>query len=204
VPDGVRLVRGGIAASPDGQSIVFVASSASPDMPAESTDESVASGRLFLRRANAVEVTPIPGTEGARTPFFSPDSQSVAYFTSNALMKVSLRGGHPVRVGGTPPVTRGGVWLPDDSIVVSPTQTSGLVRFSPDGTSAPLTNPDAARGEIAHTWPQMLPGGGDILYTIRRGTSDAPTPTTTSAAATSSTTTASKASNAWRTTPATR
>jgi tRNA A-37 threonylcarbamoyl transferase component Bud32 len=175
LPGGLHLVNGGIAASPDGQAIVFAASAAPPDGTAASESEaSSAARRLYLRRANAVEATPIPGTEGARSPFFSPDSQSVAYFTSNALMKVSLRGGQPVRVGGAPPVTRGGVWLPDDSIVVAPTQTSGLVRFSPDGTPGPLTNPDAAQGELAHTWPQMLPGGADILFTIRRGTSGDP------------------------------
>jgi serine/threonine protein kinase len=165
LPDGLRLAPGGIAVSPDGQWIVFAASTVPPAPDAGLR-------RLYLRRFNAVDATAIPRTRWARAPFFSSDGQSIGYFTGTALMKVSLRGGNPARVGGTPPVTRGGVWLPDGSIVVAPTQSSGLVRFSPDGNPQPFTAPDAAQGEKAHLWPQLLPGGGDILYTIRRGTSE--------------------------------
>ena len=117
-------------------------------------------------------MTPIRGDGGARAPFFSHDSQSVAYFTADALWKVSLRGGPPQRIGGTPPVARGGAWLADGSIVVAPTQTSGLARFSPDGHASPLTTLDAARGEIGHLWPHCLPNGDDVLFTIRRGHHD--------------------------------
>jgi hypothetical protein len=160
MPDGVRLTRGGIAVSPDGQTIVFAAA---PDGKA---------GQLYLRRFDSTDATPIPGTQRGRDPFFSPDGQSIGYFTQNALMKVPVRGGQPARVRGVPPVTRGGVWLSDDSIVLAPLQGSALERSTADGTPQPFTVLDAAQGERGHSWPQLLPGGEDILFTIRRGTSE--------------------------------
>jgi len=157
LPGALNFARGGLAISPDGRTVAFVASDAA------------AKAGLYLRRFDSSEVVPIPGTDGARTPFFSPDGQSLGYFTSRALWKVSLRGGDPVRVGGTPPVTRGGVWMPDNSIIVAPTQTSGLIRFSPDGQPAPLTTPDEKSGAKAHLWPERLPDGA-LLCVVRRGT----------------------------------
>ena len=165
LPDRLLATRGGIAVAPDGRTIVFVGAPAGP------TEDTLGGPRqLYVRRFNASEATPIPGTAGARTPFFSPDGQSVGYFTNAAIMKVSLRGGPPARVADCPPVTRGGAWLADDTIVVSPTQTSGLVRVSQDGKSTVLTTVDTARGERAHLWPSLLPGGAHILFTIQRGT----------------------------------
>lgn len=168
LPENMRLEPGGIAVSPDGQSIVFVASEV---VPAGGTAKTGPSARLYLRPFDSVEATPIAGTEGARAPFFSPDGESVGYFTASALMRVSLRGGTPARVTGTPPVTRGGAWLPDDSIVVAPTQGDPLGRLPPGGTTVqPLTTLDESVGEQGHAWPQTLPGGEDVLFTVRRGT----------------------------------
>lgn len=168
IPDTLRLEAGGMAVSPDGRSIVFVASDVAPaGMPPAAGGPR----RLYLRRLDSSEPAAIPGTEGARAPFFSPDGESVGYFTSSALMKVSLQGGAPTRLTGTPPVTRGGAWLPDDSIVVAPTQSSPLGRLMPGATTLqPLTTLDESAGEQGHAWPQLLPGGEDVLFTVRRGT----------------------------------
>lgn len=164
LPEGMRMPRGGIAVSPDGETMVFAASAAAEGAATP------AAARLYVRRFDSTEVTPVAGTEGARTPFFSPDGQSVGYLTNNALLTVSLRGGPPVRLTGAPPVTRGGIWLPDGSIVVAPTQSNGLTRLLADGQRAPFT--ELGDGELAHMWPQLLPGGQDILMSIRRGTAN--------------------------------
>jgi eukaryotic-like serine/threonine-protein kinase len=169
LPDGLRLSPGGIAMAPDGESIVFVA--APPPAGGEPAGGSPAP-RLYLRRLESMEVREIPGTEGARTPFFSPDGQTVGYLTNAALMKVSLQAGAPVHIAVVPPVSRGAVWLPDGSILVAPSHTQGLVRVSADGQSQPETNLDEAAGERAHSWPQLLPGGAEVLFTIRRGTAE--------------------------------
>ena len=163
LPHHLELVPGGIAVSPDGRTIVFTALAGG-----ESGDAAPVT-RLYVRRFDWPEVTPIAGTEGGRAPFFSPDGLSIGYFTTGAIMKVSLRGGLPARVGSMPPVARGAVWLPDDTIVASPTQSHGLVRVGRE-TGRPLTELDQAQGEKGHLWPHLLPGGQDILFTIRRGT----------------------------------
>ena len=161
LPGNVKLTAGGLALSPDGETLVFAA------VPA--TGEPIA--RLYMRRMDSAEVVLIPGTEDAKTPFFSPDGQSVAYFTASALMKVALKGGHPVRVAFTPPVTRGGMWLPDGSFVGSPTQSSGLYRIVDADKPQPVTTLNEKEGERAHLWPHLLPGGRSALFTVWRGTS---------------------------------
>ncbi|MDQ3419048.1 MAG: serine/threonine-protein kinase, partial [Acidobacteriota bacterium] len=170
VPAGLHLARGGIAIAPDGSSIVFVGSE-SPESAVISLSSRSAPGRLYLRRFDSTELTAVAGTEGARTPFFSPGGDWIGFFTAGALMKVSLRGGPPSRIAGTPPVSRGAAWLPDDSIVLTPTQSSGLMRIPAGETEArPWTTPDEKAGERAHQWPTLLPGGTHLLYTIRRST----------------------------------
>ncbi len=170
LPSGIRLAPGGIAVSPDGKTVVFTAWSGAPAAESTAPSRTGETRLLYLRRFDRSDATPIPGSEGARAPFFSPDGEWIGFFTSRSLQKVSLRGGPPVRVGGTPPVTRGGVWLPDNSIIVSPTQSTGLARFPPDGPPALFTHPDANNGEKADLWPALLPGSEHLLYTIRRGT----------------------------------
>jgi serine/threonine-protein kinase len=168
LPGTARLEAGGMAVSPDGESIVFVASDVAPG-----ADPATASRRrrLYWRELGASASTLIPNTEDARAPFFSHDGQTVGYFTAVALMKVTLRGGTPVRVIGTPPVTRGGMWLPDGSLVMAPTQGNPLVRLPPGATATvPLTTLDEAKGERGHAWPQPLPGAEDVLFTVRHGT----------------------------------
>jgi Tol biopolymer transport system component len=155
VPDGIAALHGGLAVSPDGRTVVFAGGK-----PA----------RLYLRRFDAPGATLIPGTAGARTPFFSPDGESIGYLTNTALMKVGVRAGPPVRIVGLPPVNRGGAWLADDTMVIAPTQTSGLQRVTAGGEVSTLTVPNAAAGEQAHLWPSVLPGGQDVVFTIRRGT----------------------------------
>ena len=70
-----------VAISPDGANIVYVASRG--DGPAQ----------LFLRPLDALKAEPIAGTEGAASPFFSPDGQWVAFFAGTKLKKVSVAGG---------------------------------------------------------------------------------------------------------------
>src|SRR5207249_4361304 len=56
-----------IAISPDGRRLVYVGRRADKR-------------QLFLRSLDAAEAAPIAGTEGAYTPFFSPDGQWVGFW----------------------------------------------------------------------------------------------------------------------------
>ena len=85
------------------------------------------------------------------------------------LKKVPIAGGpanrhHTEGIG----LLRGAVWLADNTIIFGTDERStGLQRVSADGgTPQPLTTPDAARNEYDHYWPEVLPDGRGILYTI--------------------------------------
>ncbi|HWZ85044.1 MAG TPA: protein kinase [Thermoanaerobaculia bacterium] len=141
------------ALSRDGRQVAYVA-------------EHAGTPALYLRTLDAAEARLIEGTSEATSPFFSPDGGWVGFFADGKLKKVAVGGGLPIALAdvSTP---RGGVWLDDDSIVFSPEYTSGLVRL-PAGGGKPevLTRPDVARGERTHRWPEALPGGADVLFTV--------------------------------------
>ena len=123
--------------------------------------------RLYVRDLGDLSLRAIAGTEGVRQPFFSPDGAHIAFFADRRLLKVPANGG-PVQqladIGGNP---RGAVWAEDGTIVLSPSQTSGLVRVSDrGGRPTALTTLDQARGEYSHRWPDALPGGRWILFTV--------------------------------------
>jgi serine/threonine-protein kinase len=82
-------------------------------------------------------------------------------------MKQRLDGGPPVALAEVGGNLRGAAWAPGGTIVFSPTQTSGLRRM-PDsgGAASELTSLDAKAAEVSHRWPEVLPGGRWVLYTV--------------------------------------
>jgi serine/threonine-protein kinase len=142
------------ALSPDGSRLAYVHRSA--DGP-----------QIYVRAWDQFEFAPLPGTEGATSPFFSPDGEWLAFFAQRKLKKVSTLGGEPIIVCdvGNP---NGASWGPDDDIVFASIAGSGLAKVSANG-GAPqmLTTVDARAGEAAHGWPQWLPGGRAVLFSIR-------------------------------------
>ena len=63
--------------TPDGTRVIY-------------TGGAVGAERLFVRRMDQVEATPLPGTEGGHGPFVSPDGDWVAFFANGALRKVPI------------------------------------------------------------------------------------------------------------------
>ena len=125
-----------------------------------------------MRRLDQLQATPLPGTEGARNPFFSPDGQWIAFFADGKLKKVAVTGGAAVTLCDAPD-DRGGTWAEDGTIVFAPQGRGGLSRVSADG-GAPevVTTLDPADEEITHRWPQALPGGQAVLYTAHSQVGD--------------------------------
>ena len=129
-------------------------------------------GQLYLRSLDSPEVKSIPGTLGGYSPFFSPDGQWLGFFVPGKLMKVALNGGPTLTLcdacGGG-----GGTWGPDDSIVFSARSAEGsrnLFRVSAaGGMPTTLTQPDSAKGETEHAWPEFLPDGKTLLFAILMG-----------------------------------
>jgi serine/threonine protein kinase len=154
IPTPPTTDAGSLAISPDGQKIVFVATSAGHSM-------------LWLRRLDSLSSHPLPGTEGATAPFWSPDSRSVAFFTSmdNRLKRLDIDG-RAVQVLGTVPLGTGGTWNRDGVILFSTLSGPGpLLRVSSDGGQAsPVTQLTAP--EATHQFPQFLPDGRRFLYHV--------------------------------------
>jgi eukaryotic-like serine/threonine-protein kinase len=124
------------------------------------------SRQFYLRSMDRFEVTPLEGTENANSPFFSPDGRWLGFFAEGKLKKISLRGGLPITLCDVAD-DRGASWSSDDTIIYVPNVTTGLMRIpASGGTPQPLTSPDTAKGERTHRWPEVLPGGKAVVFTI--------------------------------------
>jgi serine/threonine-protein kinase len=129
--------------------------------------------QLYLRDIRQLEAKPISGTEGAYAPFFSPSGEWIGYsdYGARKLMKVPLRGGTPIIICEAMPPNRGASWGFDDSIAFNRSYTSGLYLVSAaGGTPQAITNIDFEKKEKTHRFPQILPDGKTVLFTI--GTSE--------------------------------
>jgi serine/threonine-protein kinase len=137
--------------SPDGMTLAFVARQSGVQ-------------KLFVRKLDQLQAMLLPGTEGARQPFFSPDGQWIAYFTGSALKKVSITGGASVQLCEVPS-SRGGAWSDDDTIYFTPNNGPNvtIMRVPSAGGSAVAAGTLSA-GAVTQRWPQVLPGGAGVLF----------------------------------------
>ena len=122
--------------------------------------------QLFVRSLGSLETHALPGTEGALSPFFSPDGQWVGFFAGGALKRVPVAGG-AVRTITDAPIGFGATWASDNTIVFAPNNASELWRVSADGGRAEaVTRLDPSRGEFSHRWPEILPDGKSVVFTV--------------------------------------
>lgn len=142
-----------VAVSPDGQRVVFVG---------------VVGGRtqLYVRRLDGDDSIPIAGTEGGTNPFFSPDGLWIGFTVgapAGAVKKVPVQGGAVMTVTDGFAV-QGAAWGPDDTIVFAATnpKAAGLWRIASSG-GTPRRVTTRSQGEA---WPQILPDGKAVLYTM--------------------------------------
>jgi eukaryotic-like serine/threonine-protein kinase len=121
--------------------------------------------QLALRPLDAFESTIVSGTNGATSPFFSPDGLWVAFFAEGYLKKISVTGGPPITICEAA-TGLGGTWGRDGTIVFSSSTGSALSRVSANGgTSTRVTKLDAGRGEFSHRWPEWL-DESSIVFTV--------------------------------------
>ncbi len=155
-----------VAISPDGLAIVYNARS----------DPAVATtNHLYLRRLGDFSSTLIAGTRGGRRPAFSPDGRSIVFVRTPELeiTRVSLDGGAPQVLCRMANVNVTGLsWDADGTIMFAFRGISGgaaLTRVSASGGEpTSVAAPDPAKGELAFGWPQRLPDGDRVLYSISR------------------------------------
>src|ERR1039457_5142232 len=133
---------------------------------AYATQQGTCETQLYLRDLNAFEARPVPGSNGARQPFFSPDGKWVAFFARGFIQKAEVAGGAPIRVVEAP-YSQGGTWNEDNTIIYAASLGSGLLLVpAGGGTPESLTKPDGAANGYAHVFPQALPGGRHVLFGV--------------------------------------
>ena len=119
-----------------------------------------------------MQAAPLAGTEGADSPFFSPDGQWLAFFAGGTLKKVAVIGGAAVTLCAAP-ANRGGTWAGDDTILFTPSSAPNttLLRVSAAG-GTPAVFGALSPGATTQRWPQALPGGQAVLLTEHSATTN--------------------------------
>jgi len=141
-----------LALSPDGRRLAFVAT------PKRATSQ------LWIRPLDGVQAEPLPGTEGASYPFWSPDSRFIAFFAGGKLKKIDTTGGVP-QVLCPAGAGRGGAWHPDGFILFVGQGNRPISRISASGgVVTAATTFDPGQSVLGQAWPQFLPDGRHFLY----------------------------------------
>src|SRR5438128_2297784 len=126
--------------------------------------------QLLIRARNQLHAIAVPGTEGATSPFFSPDGRQVGFLRDFLVQIASLDGGPPITVLDSLIGVSGASWGPDNFIYADAfSDNFGLLRVEAKPGARPswFTTLDTARGEIDHAWPDVLPNGEGVLFTVR-------------------------------------
>jgi serine/threonine-protein kinase len=139
------IYESALAVSPDGRQFVY------------STK-----GELYLRSMTELDARPIPGTGGAKRPFFSPDGKWIGYWsaTDRQLKKIAVSGGTPVAIADAPALESFS-WGEDNAILYGQ-PGKGIMRVSAEG--GPPENIVKQENEWLLS-PQMLPDGKSVLFT---------------------------------------
>jgi hypothetical protein len=121
--------------------------------------------RLLIRRIGQKEAVAVE--VGASNPFFSPNGEWVGFFggAETGLKKVPVLGGTPVSIVATSDRPGGATWRTDGTIVFATSE--GLYQVSENGGEPRrLARPDPARKERQYAWPQFMPDGRSVLFTM--------------------------------------
>jgi Tol biopolymer transport system component len=139
--------------SPDGRALAVVVN--------QPTGESI----LWVDDLKSTKSFPLAGTEGATSPFWSPDSRVLGFFAQGQLRLIDVISGRrrTLCACGSP---FGAAWSREGVIVLS--QKTGLWQIpAAGGSPSALTHLDPTREEVVHAWPQFLPDGRHFLYRLR-------------------------------------
>ena len=144
-----------LAISPDGKKFVYLGGPNS---------------ELLLRPRDSLHATTLPNTKGAESPFFSPDGKQIG-FLGEQHVYVLGDNGELISVCDTLNGVAGASWGKDGFIYVDGQYYRSLLRVRAVRGARPewFTTLDSTAGEIDHTWPDVLPNGKGVLFTITSG-----------------------------------
>jgi len=138
--------------SPDGRFLMIVA-----------TDSSFTPS-VYIRPMDQIAAVPVPGTQGVRRAYWSPDSREVAFVADKKIQRVAIGGGAPITVCAA----QGGAdlsWGATGLILMDGQRTDSLqVVPAGGGELRPATRIDRAAGEVGTAWPYFLPDGKSFLF----------------------------------------
>jgi Tol biopolymer transport system component/predicted Ser/Thr protein kinase len=161
-PNGTEYALAGaqpgpVAVSPDGSKLAFVA------------EDEFGDRILWVRNLEALTGQPLAGTERAIYPFWSWNSETIAFFSDGKLKKIDAAGG-PVLSLCDASNGKGGTWNSDGSILFAPDHESPIHRVAAaGGEPTPVTEFDEERKDNSHRFPWFLPDGEHFLYFARAG-----------------------------------
>src|SRR6478735_6883697 len=155
-----RLPVNALALSPDGQTIVYVGSGANGGQT-----------QLYTRRLDESVSRPVPGTEGATIPVFSPGGGALSYVGPGGIFVLDV----PLTGGASSPVVNGKaqalsttLWA-DDRTLLNSDPSGGITRTTLDGRSESVAVPDRSAGEQNLFLEAILPGGKTVLVIPSKG-----------------------------------
>jgi DNA-binding winged helix-turn-helix (wHTH) protein len=156
VPDTAVGAASGpvVQISPDGRNVAFILGS-DPR-------------RLWIRKVGLVRAAPVAGTDGARSLFWSPDGQSLAFTTESALKKLTVSDGTVETLCETCSPGRGGSWSRSGLILFTSNEGGLLGIPAAGGAPKAVTSLDRSAEEAAHIAPHFLPDGHRFLYLVRK------------------------------------
>ncbi len=133
--------------------------------------------QLWVRELGDAAAHPLADTEGAGDPFFSPDGESIGFYTgtgSQAQLKAVNFGGGTVRtiVHDSLPFYGGGAWGDDGRIYFSYNSALASVAAA-GGPVTTIARPDSVTGGSEFDFPEVLPGSRKVLVMVWRGSAGA-------------------------------
>jgi serine/threonine protein kinase len=159
-PDNVFYIteNGAPVLSPDGTRLAFIGS------------DDKGAYRLYVRSLDSSSAQPLAGTEGASFPFWSPDSQNIAFFAGDKLKRIPAAGGSVLELAELSGEGQGGSWGANNTILFSTGSHGAVLRQVPaaGGSVSPASQLSAANpghpAEVQHSWPFFLPDGKHFLF----------------------------------------
>ena len=143
-----------LAVSPDGQSLAFLARNAE------------GRNQLWVRTLDTLAARALAGTDGASSPFWSPDSRWLGFFAQGQLKKIDITGGPPFTICEAVD-NRGGTWSRDGIIVFAPDHDVPLQKVpAAGGVPTAATMLAAGEADLGHERPSFLPDGRHFLYSV--------------------------------------
>ncbi len=151
----VRMLS--LALSPDGEQLAFVGVDAA------------GRSHLYVRRLDAGDARRLDGTEGARTPFWSPDGREIGFHSGTRLSRVPAEGGTPRVIAEAN--GRTGAWGADGTILFS-TLSQGepmlgpLLRVQAEGGAVEIVEGTQVGRQCRSMAPQFLADGRHFIYQV--------------------------------------